>query len=193
MAEQSDLPEVFATDAAETTATTTVDVGAGKHVEPELLGLAPYQWVSLSMVVLLLIAFFGAKVHKTIAGGLDNKIAAIRDQLEEAKTLRAEAEALRDEYASKIANAEKDAEAMLDNARVEADAIVAKAEADTKATIARRKQMAEDKIAAAERDAIQDLKARAADAATAASRKLIAEEMGAESDRAMVDSTIAQL
>lgn len=193
MSEQSNLPEVFATDPAEVETTTTVEHGAGKHVEPELLGLAPYQWVSISMLVLLLIAFLGAKVHKSIAGGLDNKIAAIREQLDEAKKLRAEAEALRDEYAGKIANAEKDAASMIDNARAEADAIVTKAEADTKATIARRKQMAEDKIAAAERDAIQDLKARAADAATAASRKLISQEHGAESDRAMVDSTIAGL
>ena len=193
MAEQSNLPEVFSTEEADPYVATTVDHGAGKHVEPSLLGLAPYQWVSISMLVLLLIAFAYAKVHKTIAGGLDNRIAAIREQLDEAKKLRAEAEALRDEYAGKITNAEKDAAAMVDNARAEADAIIAKAEADTKATIARRKQMAEDKIAAAERDAVQDLKARAADAATAASRKLIREEYGAESDRAMVDSTIAGL
>ena len=183
------LPEVFATETPE--ATTEIDAGAGKHIEPELWGLAPFQIVSISMLVLLAFAFFGAKVHKTIAGGLDNKIAAIKEQLEEAKQLRAEAEALRKEYADKIAGAEKDAEAMLVNAQTEADALLVKAEADSKAMVERRKRMAEDKIAAAEREAVQDVRNRAVAAATGASRKLIAEKHDAEADRALADKVIA--
>ncbi|MXO95472.1 hypothetical protein GRI34_03450 [Erythrobacter aquimaris] len=183
------VPEVFATEAAQ--ASVEVDAGAGKHVEPMLWGLAPYQWVSISMLVLLAFAFFGAKVHKTIAGGLDGKIAAIKQQLDEAKQLRAEAEALRKEYADKIAGAEKDAEAMLENAQHEADAILEKAEADSKAMVERRKRMAEDKIAAAEREAIEDVRNRAALAATSASRKLIAEKHDADADKALADKVIA--
>lgn len=160
---------------------------------PELLGLAPYQWVSLSMVVLLLIAFFGAKVHKTIAGGLDNKIAEIKSALDEAKALRAEAETLRAEYAAKIAGAEADAEAMLAGAQREADAIVAKAEADTAAMIARREQMARDKIGAAERQAVSELRAQAAHAAAVAATGLIAEKHDAAADKVLADAAIAQL
>ena len=154
-------------------------------------GLAPFQIVSISMLVLLLIAFFGAKVHKTIGGGLDGKIAAIKEQLDEAKQLRAEAEALRQEYADKIAGAEKDAEAMLANAQHEADALLEKAEADSKAMVERRKRMAEDKIAAAEREAVEDVRNRAVNAATTASRKLIAEKHDAEADQALADKVIA--
>ena len=62
-------PEVFATEAAQVLVEDGHG-GAGTHSEPELWGLAPFQIVSLSMLVLLLIALFGAKVHKTIAGGL---------------------------------------------------------------------------------------------------------------------------
>lgn len=182
-------PEVFATETPE--ATVEVDAGAGKHIEPELWGLAPFQVVSIAMLVLLLFAIFGAKVHKTIAGGLDGKIAAIKEQLEEAKQLRAEAEALRKEYADKIAGAEKDAAAMLEHARHEAEAIVAKAEADTAAVIVRREKMAEDKIGAAERAAVADLRARAADAAAAAAGRLIASKHDASADRALVDQAIA--
>ena len=184
------VPEVFATEAAEVN-TETGHGGAPTHVEPELFGLAPFQIVSVAMFVLLLIAFFGAKVHKTIAGGLDSKIAAIKEQLDEAKQLRAEAEALRQEYADKIAGAEKDAEAMLANAQHEADAILEKAEADSKAMVERRKRMAEDKIAAAEREAVEDVRNRAVNAATAASRKLIADKHDAEADKALADKVIA--
>ena len=188
----TDLPEVIATDAAD--AVVEVNPGqAGEHLEPVLLGLEPYQWVSIAMVVLLLIAFGFAKVHKTIAGGLDSKIQAIKDNLEEAKQLRAEAEALRQEYADKIAGAEKDAEAMLENAQKEADGIVKKAKEDTAAMVARRERMAQDKIAAAERQAIDELKAKAANASTAAAAKLIAANHDAAADRALADDVIASL
>lgn len=157
------------------------------------VGPDTYQWVSLAMLALLLIAFGKMKVHKTIAGGLDGKIAAIKANLEEAKALRAEAEALRSEYAAKIAGAEADAEAMLVNARKEADGIIAKAEVDTAAMIARREKMATDKIAAAERQAIAELKAKAADASTAAAAALIAQNHDAAADKALADEVISQL
>ena len=188
------MPEVLATDAAQQGVAVTVEDGqAGEHLEPSLLGLEPYQWVSIAMAVLLLIAFLGAKVHKVIAGGLDARIKAIRDNLAEARELRAEAEKLREEYAAKIAGAEKDAEAMLDNARREADGIVAKAEEDSAAMIARRERMAQDKIAAAERQAVAELRAKAADASTAAAAKLIAANHDAAADRALADEVIGQL
>lgn len=194
MANPNELPEVIATDAPESL-DTHVEVGAdaGQHVEPELLGWAPFQWVGLAMLVLLLFLIFGAKVHKLIARGLDSKIAAIKANLDEAKKLRADAEALREEYAAKIAGAEKDAAAMLDNARTEADAIVKRAEQDTAAVIARREQMAQDKIAAAERQAVADLRARAADASTKAAARLIAEKHGPEADRRLADEVISAL
>lgn len=173
--------------------TTSTAVAELEHVEPNLWGLAPFQIVSIAMAVLLLIAFFGAKVHKTIGGGLDARIAAIRDQLDDAKRLRAEAEALREEYAAKIAGAEKDAEAMLANAQHEADAIVAKAETDSATMVERRKRMAEDKIAAAEREAVDHVRNRAVFAATTASRMLIAQKHGAEADKALADEVIASL
>lgn len=165
---------------------------APAHLDPTAFGLEPYQWVSVAMVVLIAI-FLWKKVPALIAGGLDSKIAEIRTQLDEAKALRAEAEKLRDEYSARIAGAERDAAAMMDNARHEADAIVAKAEADSKALVERRKKMAEDKIAAAEREAIDEVRAAAAAAATTASRKLIAEKHDAAADRVLADEVIAAL
>lgn len=187
----NDLPEVIATTPADA-AVVEVDADAGHHVEPELFGLAPYQIVSVAMLVLILVMVW-KKVPGAIAGGLDAKIAAIKAQLDEANALRAEAEALRNEYAAKIAGAEKDAEAMMENARREADAIVAKAEADSTAMVARRQKMAEDKIAAAERDAVESVRAKAATAATAAASKLIAAKHDAEADSRLTDEIITAI
>ena len=166
--------------------------GAAAHEapEPSALGLAPGAWVALSMAVLIVIAI-AVKVPAMLTGMLDSGIADIRRQLDEAKALRAEAEALRQEYAGKIANAEKDAAAMLAHAKGEADAIIAKAEADTTAVIARREKMAGDKIGAAERAAVAELRAKTADAATTAARGLIAARHGAAADKGFVDQAIA--
>lgn len=162
------------------------------HAEPSFYGVTPGMWVALAMLTLLIVMVV-KKVPSLITSGLDDSIAQIRKQLGEAKALRAEAEALRKEYADKIAGAEKDAAAMIEHARHEAEAIVAKAEADTTALIARREKMAEDKIAAAERTAVDELRTKAAAAATQAARKIIAEKHGAEADKALVDHAIATI
>jgi F-type H+-transporting ATPase subunit b len=160
--------------------------------EPAALGLDSYQWVGMAMLLLIGVMVW-KKVPGVITGGLDSKIAEIRKQLDEAKALRAEAEALRDEYSAKIAAAQKDAESMREGAQREADALIAKAEADSEAMVARRQKMAEDKISAAEREAIADVKAKAVQAAAAASRKLIAAKHDSEADRKLADEVIASL
>jgi len=163
------------------------------HADPTAFGLNPTWYVGASMLVLLLFAFFGAKVHKVIGSGLDSSIEEIRRQLDDARSLRAEAEALRKEYSDKIANAEKDAEAMIDHARQEAEAIVAKAQADTTDVIARREKMAQDKIAATELAAVSELRAKAAEAATQAARGIISSNHSAEADKVLVNQAIADV
>ncbi len=191
MANQSELPEIFETEAPEVFQAEAHGEEV-QHEEPVALGLAPGGWVGLAMLLFILILVWKG-VHKLILGGLDSKIFAIRENLDEARKLREEAEALRAEYAAKIANAEKDAEAMLENAKSEADAIVKKATSDTKAMIARREKMAADKIAAAERQAVDDLRAKAVDASAAAAKALIADKHDAAADSALADKVISKI
>lgn len=163
------------------------------HAGPVAFGfIGPVGWVALAMTTLILIAIY-FKAPRMLASGLDASIAEIKNQLAEAKALRAEAEVLRKEYADKIANAEKDALAMLEHARREAEAIVSKAEADTTAVIVRREKMAEEKIAAAERGAVADLRNKTAEAAAIAARGIIAEKHTAQADKALVDGAISAL
>jgi F-type H+-transporting ATPase subunit b len=161
--------------------------------EPLLFGhIPPVMIVSASMTVLIVIMVW-KKVPAMITGMLDKQIVAIREQLEEARVLRAEAERLRADYAARIASAEKDAEAMLDHARQEAEAIVARAAKDTADVIGRREKMASDKIAAAEHAAVDELRQRAVDAAAGAASQLIAARLGADADRALVSNAISSL
>lgn len=197
MAEQA--PELFTTDDPEmehamdgaSQAAHTEQSDTPHEAGPSFI-FGPGGWVGVSMLVFLLILLWQG-VHKLIVNMLDGKISAIRDQLEEAKALRVEAEALRDEYAAKLVDAEKHAQAMMGNAQRDADSILEKAEADGKAMVERRKRMAEDKISAAEREAVEDVKAVAVGAAANAARKLIAEKHGADADRKLADDVIASI
>jgi F-type H+-transporting ATPase subunit b len=174
--------------------TTVRDEGHGAlHSEPAIFGILDATViVSLSMLVVIAIMLW-KKVPAAIGAALDKKIAGIREQLDEAARLRSEAEALRAEYEAKAAAAGAEAQAMLDRARHEADGIVQQAKTDAAALVERRTRMAEDKIAAAERSAIAEVRAKAVTAATAAAERLIRDQHDASADRAMVDSTIAGL
>jgi F-type H+-transporting ATPase subunit b len=168
-------------------------VGAPEHhPEPTAFGLDAPQWIALAMVFVFAILLW-KRVPAVIAQALDRKIAGIRAELDEAEQLRKEAEALRAEYEARAAAADAERQAMLERARHEADAIVEQAKADTASLIERRTRMAEDKIAAAERHALEEVRARAATAAAAAAARLIAEGHGPEADRKMVDRTIEGL
>lgn len=167
--------------------------GAEHAADPALFGvLNGTAWVSIAMAVFIAIVIWKGGIS-AITAMLDRQIADIRSQLDDAKKLRAEAEALRDEYARKIADAEKNAGEMATQAEHEAEAIVAQARTDAAELVQRRAKMAEDKIAAAERAAIAEVRAKTADAAAKAAAALIAQRHGADADKAMVDRTIAGL
>ena len=148
--------------------------------------------VALAMLAVIALAIW-KKVPAMIAGALDNQIAGIRQQLDQATALRAEAEAIKAEYEAKAKQAAIDAEAMKASAEEEAKLIISRAKSDATALIGRRAQAAEDKIAAAERAAIADVRKTAATAAAAAATQLISAHHDAKADAALIDQSIASL
>lgn len=183
---------VTSTSVAETTATTEVPAGEEEHVSPSALGFDATMLVALAMLAVIVLAIW-KKVPAMIAGALDSQIAGIRQQLDQATALRAEAEAIKTEYEAKAKQAAIDAEAMKAAAEEEAKLIVSRAKSDATALIGRRAQAAEEKIAAAERAAIADVRKKAASAAAAAAAQLIAVHHDAKADAALIDQSIASL
>jgi F-type H+-transporting ATPase subunit b len=163
-----------------------------EQAEASAFGIQPGGYVALSMLVVIGIMLY-AGVPKLIAKGLDARIAGIRQQLDEAKRLRAEAEALKEDYARKAAEADSEIAGLKAAAERQATEIVAKAKADAEALIARHQAMAEAKIAAAERAAIDELRAKTAEAAAFAARHLIAAQHNEASDRKLVDEAISKI
>lgn len=179
--------------AHDTIALTEAD-GAAHHDEgPTLLGLSAEGWVYVGLTIFILLAIFVAKAPQKIAAALDERIAATRRTLDEARALREEAEKLLADAKARTAASAGDAAAIVAHAEAEAQAMLAKAEADATELMARRARMAEDKIGAAERAAVAEVRARAADAATRAAATIIAERHDAAADKPLVDRTIAGL
>lgn len=162
----------------------TVSAGTEEpHDEATLLGLEAETFVYISVAIFFVLAIIVGKLPQRIAAALDERIAGVRRQLDEAKALRAEAEALLADATARSDTATRDAAAMVARAEAEAAELIKTSEKAAADTIARRTAAAEAKIAAAERSAEAELKADVARRVTAAAGMLIAEK----ADKAMHD------
>jgi F-type H+-transporting ATPase subunit b len=152
----------------------------------------PEFWVALGFVAIIGI-FVWQGVPRMIGTMLDARAAAIKAELEEARRLREEAAVLLNSYRAKAGAAEKEAEALLADARAEADRFAAETRAQLRAQLERRTQMAHEKIGQAEAQAMAEIRATAADAATAAAEKLIAARLDQSRASALIEQSIKDL
>ena len=130
-------------------------------------------WVALAFLLFLgLLAYLG--VHRKLMDSLDARQARIKGELDEARRLREEAQALLAEFERKGREAEGEAAAIIAGAKVEAERLAAEAKTRMEDFVARRTKMAEAKITQAEAQALADVRSAAADAAVAAAEKILA-------------------
>jgi F-type H+-transporting ATPase subunit b len=152
----------------------------------------PEFWVLVSFVLFMGLLVY-LKVPGKVAAMLDDRAARISKELDEARKLREEAQALLAEYERKRRDAESEAEAIIVQAREAAEAFAAETRRKLTDTVERRGRQAEDKIAQAEAQAIKEVRAAAAELAIAAATRLIAEEVKGDKAAKLVDASIAAL
>jgi F-type H+-transporting ATPase subunit b len=151
----------------------------------------PPNWVLIAFFLFFIL--FGRKLWAALAGMLDARATAIKAELEEASQLRREAETMLRDAERQRAGALKDAQALIEGARAEAARLTAAAAAEAETSAKRREQMAIDRIAAAEKAAVDEVRVAAADVATAAARQVLSEGLTAEADARLVDQAITQI
>jgi len=121
-------------------------------------------WVLIPL--LLFFAFIIYKgAFKAIGTSLDARADAIRDELDEARRLREEAQALLASYHRKQKEAEIQAEEIVAQARRDAEAMATQSRRDLAERLDRRAKAAESKIANAEAQALSEVRSKAADMA----------------------------
>jgi F-type H+-transporting ATPase subunit b len=151
----------------------------------------PEFWVLIAAIVFVAVAWKPAR--NAIVGGLDQRAATIRAELDEARKLRDDAQALLAEYQKMQREAAGEAEAIIAHAREEAERIAAQAARDLEHALARRRTLAEERIAQAEAKALGEIRATAVDIAIAASRQVIAGELDQRRGAALIDEAISSL
>lgn len=146
------------------------------------------------VVLIAFIIFIGVLVYfgvpKMITSMLDKRAATIKAELEEARALREEAQALLASYERKQKDVQTQAERIVANARAEAAAAADAAKEEIKTSVARRLAGAEEQIAGARAAAIREVKDSAVSLAMAAAREVITGQMDAKSGGALIDSAI---
>ncbi len=148
-------------------------------------------WVAIAFFLFFIL--FGKRLWQAIAGLLDSHADAIRKELEEAAHLRREAELMLKEAQERREAALVDAKALIEGAKAEADRVAAAATEEARAAAHRREQMALDRIAAAEKSAVDEVRVTAAEVATLAARDVIADGLSPDADARLIDSSIARL
>jgi F-type H+-transporting ATPase subunit b len=157
----------------------------------ELLHDAEF-WTGLALVVFVVLLVV-LKVPGAAAKALDAKAAKIQADLDEAKHLREEAQALLHSLKAQREQTEKLAGEMLANAAAEAKRLEVEAKAKLEEQIKRRAELAERRIANAEAQAAAEVRAAAADLATSMAETVLAARLaGAKSDP-LVDAATKQI
>lgn len=158
---------------------------------------APFYLDSRFWILVPLIMFFALLiwkgVFKALGKGLDDRASAISAELDEARRLREEAQALLASYHRKQKEAEDLAENIVTQARHDAEVMAANARKDLSERLERRTAMAEAKIEAAEAKALADVRAKAADLAVNAAEQILRGDLKASDHSKLVADGIKQM
>jgi F-type H+-transporting ATPase subunit b len=149
-------------------------------------------WVLLGLIVFLGILLY-MKAPGMVLSALDRRADKIRDELEEARRLREEAEALLADYKKKTSNAQEEADAIISQAQREAEALSAEAKTRIEEYVTRRTRAVEQRIAQAETQAVADVKSRAIDVASAAAALILEERAKGKSGEELVQRSIDEV
>lgn len=177
----------------------TIALGLSAVATPALAASGPFFSLgNTDFVVLLAFLLFIAviiyfKVPGILAGMLDARADGIRAELDEARALRDEAQALLANYERKQREVQDQADRIVAHARDDAAAAAEEAKADIARSIERRLASAEDQIAQAEAKAITAVRNRAVSVAVAAARQVVAEQTTDADGAKLIDDAIKQV
>lgn len=133
------------------------------------------------------------KVPGMLGGMLDKRAEGIRDDLQEARQLREEAQALLASYERKSREVQEQADRIVAHARQEAELAAEQAREDLKVSITRRLAAAEQQIASAQAGAVREVRDQATAVAIEAAREVVAGQMTAASANQMIDQAITEV
>lgn len=149
-------------------------------------------WALIALLIFLAVMVY-LKVPGMVTSALDKRADAIQKELDEARRLREEAQALLADYQRKGREAEGEAEEIIEQAKREAEALTAESGRRLEEYVANRIRQAEEKIARAEAQALQEVRALSADVAIAAAEKILAAKVKGATADALITRSIGEV
>lgn len=141
--------------------------------------------------------FIGVLIYVGVPGmisrKLDERSVRIKAELDEARALRDEAQALLASYERRQKEVKAQAEEIVTAARHEAEKAAEAAKEDIRRSVARRLLTAGEQITAAEQAAIRQIKDQAVAVAVAAAGDVLRQRMSPDSASRLVDGAIAEV
>ncbi len=147
-------------------------------------------WMAFLLFIAVIIYL---KVPGLLGGMLDKRASGIRDELDEARALRDEAQSLLASFDRKQAEVKDQAAAIVAAAKVDAETAAEQARAELEKSIVRRLASADDQIKSAQDAVIRDVRDQAIAIATAAAADVIARQMTAAEGNKLIESAIAEV
>lgn len=139
----------------------------------------------------LILVFVLAKfAYKPVVRIMDERKNKIAGDLEAAEKAKEDAEAVKAEYAEKLANARQEAQAIIDNARKTAQAAHDKIMAETKAEQEQIIASAKDAIALEKKKAMDDIRTQVISLSMIAAGKIVEQKLGSEEDKKLAGEIV---
>ena len=179
--------------------TLTSGLALGLVATPALAAKGPFfslantDFIVLIAFILFIAVLFYFKVPGMLSKMLDDRSNGIQSELDEARSLRDEAQALLASYERKHREVQEQADKIVAQAKIDAEAAADQAREDLARSIERRMASAEDQIASAQSAAIKEVRDTAVTVAIAAARDVIAKQMTAADANKLVDDAISQV
>lgn len=148
-------------------------------------------WLVVATAIILWVLY--KKAWPLIAGGLDSRADRIRDELDEARRLKEDAQKALVDAKRKQRDAEAEAENIILHARESAEAMRKEADAALEHELKRREKAALDKIEQAKAKAVADIRNTAIDAAFAATRSLLEKGLDDKEQKRLIDDSIGEV
>lgn len=152
----------------------------------------PLFWVSVSFLAFLALLVY-YRVPAVLTKALDDRAEGIRRELDEARKLREEAQALLTDYQRKAREAETEAQSIVEQAKREAEALAADARKTLAESLERRSKIAEEKIARAEAQAVSEVRSTAVETALAAAHEILKSRASGATGDSLVSQSISDL
>lgn len=152
----------------------------------------PLFWVLVAFLTFVALVIY-YQVPAIVGKMLDDRADGIRKELDEARKLREDAQALLADYQRKAREAESEARSIIDQAKREAEALAVDARKALVESVERRSKIAEEKIARAETQALSEVRATAVNTAISAAQELLKTRASGSVGNSLISQSITDL